>query len=220
MAQDGAGGAPLHAKRSPWLAFAGDAHGRVSTPAVRWLTVTRLVGKRLILRELVEEDWPAVHDYSSRPEVVRYQPWGPNTPEESRATLASMMAHARATPRSQHHLAVTLRNGGRLVGEVQFKVHSVDHGQGEIGYFLHPDVWSQGYATEAARLLLAFGFAELRMHRIMATCDPRNSASWRVLEKLGMTREGHLRQTMRLRDGWRDSLVYSILVDEWRATTA
>ena len=182
--------------------------------------MTMLIGRRLVLRELNVEDWPAVHAYSARPEVARYQPWGPNTPEESHAFVAQAVAAAWAVPRGVYQLGVTLADGGRLIGTGALQVHSVDHGQGEIGYFLHPDVWGRGYATEAARLLLGFGFAELGLHRIFGTCDPRNAASARVLEKVGMTYEGRLRETMRIRDGRRDSAVYSILAHEWRAPAA
>ncbi|GLX06180.1 hypothetical protein Misp03_31070 [Microbispora sp. NBRC 16548] len=58
------------------------------------------------------------------------------------------------------------------------------------------------------------------MHRVYATCDPRNTASAAVLNKLGMTYEGHLRHTMKLRDGWRDSAIFSILATEWRTDTS
>ena len=75
----------------------------------------------------------------------------------------------------------------------------------------------QGVATEAARLLLGFGFAVLGRRRIEATCDPDNVASRRVLEKLGMQFEGRLRDDLPMRDGWRDSLLFSIVEGEWRA---
>jgi len=179
--------------------------------------VTVLIGPRLVLRELTVEDWPKVHAYSAHPEVVRYQPWGPNVPEESRAFVEQAVIAAQAVPRTEYQLAMTLVDGGRFVGTGVLWLRNPDHGQGEIGYFLHPDAWDRGYATEAALLLLDFGFRELRLHRIAATCDPRNAASARVLEKAGMTYEGRLRETMRLRDGWRDSSVYSILAHEWRA---
>ncbi|WP_398940048.1 GNAT family N-acetyltransferase [Streptomyces sp. IB201691-2A2] len=71
--------------------------------------------------------------------------------------------------------------------------------------------------TGIGRQLLSRGFGQLGLHRIFATCDPRNLGSARVLAKLGMTYEGHLRHTAWIRDGWRDSLTFSILEEEWRA---
>ncbi len=183
--------------------------------------MTVLRGRRLMLRDLVIDDWPAVHAYSSCPDVVQYQPWGPNTPDESRAFVTQIVAAARAVPRRVYPLAVTLgESDRRCIGTSTLQVHSLDHAQGEIGYFLHPDAWGHGYATEAARLLLGFGFRDLGLHRIFGTCDPRNTPSAHVLEKIGMVYEGRLRHAMRFRDGWRDSAVYSILAPEWQDPAA
>ena len=84
------------------------------------------------------------------------------------------------------------------------------------GTRLHPAQWGRGYTTEAARAMIDFGFRELGLHRIWADCDPRNVASWRVLEKLGLRREAHLRQNARIKGEWVDSLLYAILDREWR----
>lgn len=74
--------------------------------------------------------------------------------------------------------------------------------------------------TEVASTLLSFGFNTLNLHRIFATCDPRNVASECVLQKLGMHYEGRMRETMLLRDGWRDSVLYSLLEQEWQKRTS
>ena len=87
------------------------------------------------------------------------------------------------------------------------------HRQGEVGYAVHLDWWGKGYGEAIARALLHQGFGELGLHRITATCDPRNVASDRVLRKVGMVREGTLRDTHLLRDGWRDSSLYALVVD-------
>jgi RimJ/RimL family protein N-acetyltransferase len=72
--------------------------------------------------------------------------------------------------------------------------------------------------TEAARAVLRFGFTELKLHRIFATCRPANIGSARVLEKLGMQREGHFRQHRWMKGAWHDSYLYAILDHEWRPT--
>ncbi len=87
--------------------------------------------------------------------------------------------------------------------------------EGDIGYVLDQRFWGQGYGMEAAGRLLRFGFGELGLHRIFAICDPRNVGSIRVLEKIGMQREGRLREHMLVRGEWCDSLVYAILEGEW-----
>jgi len=173
-----------------------------------------LTGERILLRDFGADDWRAVHDYAARPDVCRFQIWGPNTVEESRAYVTAAVARAQEQPRSGYILAVVGAATGSVIGAAGLEVRSQRFRQGEISYIIHPDQWGHGYATEAARLLLAFGFSTLGLHRIVGTCDPRNTASQRVLTKVGMHQEGHLRETLLIRDGWRDSLVHSILEQE------
>lgn len=89
--------------------------------------------------------------------------------------------------------------------------------QGEIGYCFAQEHWGNGYASEAASALLRFGFRELGLHRIYATCRPGNIGSAAVMRKIGMTYEGHLRGHMFHKGGWHDSYQYSILAHEYEA---
>lgn len=89
--------------------------------------------------------------------------------------------------------------------------------QGEIGYIFNPAYHGQGYATEAARVLLELGFEGLGLHRIYARCAAANTASWRVMERLGMRREAHLRENLFVKGAWDEELIYAMLEDEWRA---
>lgn len=102
-----------------------------------------------------------------------------------------------------------------MIGMIELNIRSHTDRSGEIGYIVHPDVWGQGVATAAARRMLKVGFEELQLHRIYATCDPRNSGSSKVLTKIGMTYEGRLRDALLIKDGWRDSLMFSMLEHEW-----
>lgn len=176
-----------------------------------------LTGPRLVLREFVPEDWEAVYAFTSQPKASRYQAWGPNTPADAQAYVEHAIAAAREEPRNAYIVAVTLAETGRLVGEGALYVRSRPFRSGEIAYLIDPAYWGQGFATEVARLLLQFGFAELQLHRIAGTCDPRNVASARVLEKVGMQYEGRMGETRLIQDGWRDSALYSILEHEWVA---
>jgi RimJ/RimL family protein N-acetyltransferase len=177
--------------------------------------MTLLTGPRLVLREFTPGDWEEVYTFTSLPEASRYQAWGPNTPEDAQAYVGHACAAAREEPRSAFILAVTLPETGRVVGEGALYVRSRPFRGGEIAYLIDPASWGRGFATETARLLLQFGFADLQLHRIAGTCDPRNLASARVLEKVGMRFEGRMRETKVIRDGWRDSAFYSILEQEW-----
>lgn len=175
-----------------------------------------LVGPRIGLRELVESDWSAIHDYASNPIVTKYQPWGPNTKEDTKAYVQEVLKDAAHDPRTRFVFAIIQLEEERLIGAVEINIRDHFNLEGEIGYIIHPEYWGQGYATEAASLILDFGFANLKLHRVFATCDPNNIASSKVLEKIGMYKEGILREHMRLRNGgWRDSSLYSILEREW-----
>jgi ribosomal-protein-alanine N-acetyltransferase len=165
------------------------------------------------LRPLTTDDWPAVHAWASRPEACRFQTWGPNSEDETRAFVADAVADAalQPPPRLLHAIVVD----GMVLGNGALIFHSRAQRQGEISYIVHPDHWGRGIATAAGRELLRIGFEEHGLHRIHATCDPRNAGSAAVLKKLGMRYEGRMRHTQYIRDGWRDSELFSILEDEW-----
>jgi [ribosomal protein S5]-alanine N-acetyltransferase len=168
------------------------------------------------LGRITFEDWPAVHAWARLAETCRYQAWGPNTEEQTRNFVEAAVRAWSDSPR--HRFAYVARLGPDVVGMGELHVRSHGRRQGEITYVVHPGFWGRGIATAIGRQLLARGFGELGLHRIHATCDPRNAGSARVLAKLGMTREGHLRHTRLIRDGWRDSLVFGVVEDEWRST--
>ncbi|MCX4749999.1 GNAT family N-acetyltransferase [Kitasatospora sp. NBC_01287] len=167
----------------------------------------------LVLHRIEESDWPAVHGWASLPEVCRYQPWGPNTEEQTRQFVTAAVESWAYTPQRRYPYLARLR--GEAVGMGELHIRNRGRREGEISYLVHPRVWGQGIGTAIGRELLAHGFEELGLHRIHATCDPRNHGSARVMAKLGLTYEGRLRHTMLLRDGWRDSEVHSILEHEW-----
>lgn len=174
---------------------------------------------RLILRELSEDDFEAVHAYGSDPEVVAYVPWGPNTEHDTRTFLEQNARDASALPRLQHVLGIEVAGESRLVGTVGLYVVPQDQGQAMLGYVLSRDAWGHGYATEAVAAMLEFGFLVLDLRRIWAACDPDNQGSIRVLEKAGMTREGRLRDDTLIRGRVRDTLRWGILEREWHAGT-
>jgi ribosomal-protein-alanine N-acetyltransferase len=171
---------------------------------------------RLVLREFADDDATPVHAYAADAEVVRHLDWGPNAPEDTAGFLALARGAREAVPRTAYHLAIVLKAADRLVGGCRIEVRSAANGSGDLGYVLDRRHWGQGYATEATRALVDFGFSRLALHRIWATCDVDNHASARVLEKLGMRREGHLRQSVRRKGEWRDSYLYAILEPEWQ----
>lgn len=174
-----------------------------------------LCGERIDLRELTLDDLEAVHSVANHPEVYRYQPFGPNKTEETLTYLRGVINRGRDSPRRDYTLAIVPRATQELVGYASLWIINPEFRQAEIGFFLHPRHWGHGYASDATCLLVRHAFEALHLHRVYATADPRNSASRRVLEKVGMVYEGRLRDVMVIRDGWRDSDVYSVLQPEW-----
>ena len=105
---------------------------------------------------------------------------------------------------------------GRVIGGCGLDITHLEWREGEIGYHLHPAYWGQGYATEAARALVGFGFEHLKLHRIVADCLAENPASARVMQKAGMQQEAHFRQNQWMAGRWQDTLAYAILASEWQ----
>jgi len=176
--------------------------------------------ERLVLREFTKGDWQAVHEYASDPEVVCHVEWGPNTEKETRDFIKRAMASYREKPRCGYQFAVILKEEDRLIGACGLHVSNRDHREAWIGYCFNRHYWGKGYATEAARRLVTFGFDELKLHRIFATCDPQNERSVRVLKKTRMQREGRFREHKWVKRRWRDSLLYAILNHEWKTGKA
>lgn len=174
-----------------------------------------LDSERLLLREFSLSDWPAVNAYTSDPEVVKYLPFGPTTEEQTREHLSQCLAYAVEQPRRIYELAVVLRAENHLIGTATIALHPHERRNASFSYLLHRMYWGQGYATEAMRTLFSFGFGDLQLHRLEDTCDTRNLASARVMEKLGMRREGHLRETIWKDGHWYDEYSYAILANEW-----
>lgn len=100
---------------------------------------------------------------------------------------------AKKDKRSRLVFSIVNKSNNRMIGAGEINIHDFQNREGEIGYIVNPAYWGKGIATEAAKLLIEFGFDQLNLHRIFATCDPRNIESSRVLEKIGMIKEGRIR---------------------------
>jgi [ribosomal protein S5]-alanine N-acetyltransferase len=180
----------------------------------RWFPIET---ERLLLREFRASDESDVHAYGSDPDVVRLMIWGPNTPEQTLAFLQTVLKAQEQWPRAFVELAIELKGEGRLIGSIGLRVKDERNRAADIGYVLARSYWGGGYMTEAARAILDVAFRRLDLRRVSATCDPRNHASYRVMEKLGMRREGHLRKDVMEKGEWRDSYLYALVAEEWLA---
>jgi RimJ/RimL family protein N-acetyltransferase len=177
--------------------------------------------ERLLLRPFRDDDLDALCAIDGDLGITRYLYWGPRSRAEVRASLARRKKMVAIEKEGDAiRLAVTLRDGATLIGDVSLQYRSREHRSGEIGFVLHPDHHGRGYATEAAGVLLRLGFEALGLHRIVGRCDPRNTASARLMERLGMVQEAHLRENEFIKGEWCDELVFAMLEAEWHARRA
>lgn len=165
---------------------------------------------RLILRDYRTEDWERVHLYGSIPEFSQYELWGPNTVEDSKNFVNVMVEQTQEPDRAKFDFAVCLRDGDLLIGGCGIRRETQDSAVAYLGWAINPDFQKQGYATEAARALISFGFNQLGLAVIYATCDTRNAASYRVMEKLGMKRVGFIKGDKEIKGHIRDSYRYEL----------
>jgi len=171
--------------------------------------------ERLILRKFKEDDFAAVHSYASSKENTLYMLFGPNDDDETKTFIQSAIERAEETPITHYHYAVTLKSGV-LIGSCD--LHFQDD-NGEIGWIIHRDYWKQGYGAELGNALLKLGFDDLGLRRIIATCDSENIGSSKLMEKIGMRREGLFYDYRPPHKGssraYGDELSYAILKDDW-----
>ncbi|ONK15407.1 GNAT family protein [Streptomyces sp. MP131-18] len=175
---------------------------------------------RLALRELTVDDVDAVHAIYGSPAATEHLSFEPLTREQVGHIVARSVVSAQAAPRAEYALAACERDGGRLVGYARLSLDSHGHQAATIGFALPPDSWGGGYGTEIVRALLALGFGDLRLHRIWAARSPVNTASGIVLDRAGFIQDGRIRHHVHVRGAWRDSLVHSIIRDEWAGAAA
>jgi len=172
--------------------------------------------ERLLLRPFEPGDLDAMAVIHGDPAVVRFLYLGVRDRDALRPVLEEKgQRTVLAKEGDSLNLAAVLAATGELVGDVVLFWRSEEHRMGEVGYIFDPAHAGRGYATEAARALLRLGFEELGLHRIVGRLDARNTASARVLERLGMRREGHFVENELVKGEWTDELVYAMLEREW-----
>ena len=146
--------------------------------------------RRLSLRPLHPIDAEDMFDYACREDVTEYLLWSPH-PNISYTRDYLRYIQGRYALGDFYDWAIIDRESRRMIGTCGFTRINTDNDSAEIGYVLNPDFWGKGYAVEAARRVMKFGFEELSLHRIEAKFMQGNDRSLRVMEKLGMSFEGY-----------------------------
>jgi RimJ/RimL family protein N-acetyltransferase len=178
----------------------------------------KLETERLILRPFCSDDFEEVHAYGSVPANIRFMPWGPNTEEDTRNFLREAEEKWKADPLMEYEFAISLKDG-HVIGGCGIYLNK-ERNTAMLGWILHRDFWHHGYMTEAANAMMKYGFETLGLHRIWANCNADNTASFHVMERLGMRREAHFIKNcfgrVDQKKVWHDELIYAMLDEEWK----
>lgn len=174
--------------------------------------------ERLRLRPFVAEDAPRVRELASAREIARTTLNIPHPYEAGVAETWIASHKAGFATGKQVTFAIVVDGSGDLIGSIGLRVNR-DHDRAELGYWIGVDYWSRGFGTEAARAVLSFGFQALELNRIYATHFQSNPASGRIMEKIGMTYEGVMRQHVLKWGGYEDLAIYGVLREDFLAWT-
>lgn len=178
-------------------------------------TLPTVLGARLLLRALTEQDAPSLFGIFSNPEVMRYWSHPPFTSEfEAAAYLEG--AQRGFESKTLFQWGLCRRDDSSLLGTCTLWQLDPKNRRAEIGFALGREHWGQGFMTEGLTTLIDFSFAELGLRRLEADVDPENSASIALLERLGFEREGYMRERWLVAEEVFDSLFYGLLERDWR----
>ena len=194
-----------HSGKEPWANF---------TTGSR-IGIIEIITSRLVLRKLDPSDCAAVFQYRTHPDVSRFQGWGTLTIEDIQEFIEAQGKIDPDTPGTWFQLAITLRETGLLIGDCGLHFPADETHQAEIGITLAPAYQGKGYAAEALTAVLDYLFIALGKHRVYGSVDPRNRSSIALLERVGMRKEGHFRESLWFKGEWVDDVIYAILDREW-----
>ena len=174
----------------------------------------QLETKRLILRKMTLDDAQDLFEYASDPEETKYTLWDYHKSiEDSIDFLKTAIQKYKNQDVSEWGLVYKENN--KFIGTCGYGWWRPVHNRAEIGYALARKYWNQGITTEAVNEVIKFGFEKMKLNRIEGTCLVENIASKRVLEKVGMTFEGILREQLLVKGAYQDLRIYSILRREY-----
>ena len=173
--------------------------------------------ERLLLRPFCGDDLELIKKIYCNEQVLQYTPFDILSEEQAEKHLERIIREWGMASANNDEWAVLLRATGEKVGRAHIEIDR-ETDTGMIGWFLVPEYWGRGYASEMTPALIAQCFDGFGLHRVNAVCCPKNDASWKILEKCGMRREAYYRQKCRyVKHGavrWEDELEYALLFSE------
>lgn len=173
-----------------------------------------IITERLILREFLFNDWPAVLAYQQDHRYLEFYPFSTRIGSDAKEFVQWYLDEQTESPRNRVQLAVVLKETSELIGNAGVHRKPGNDWEADLDFEIAPEHWRQGYATEATAALIEYGFNEMKLHRISASCIAENRASARVLSKLGTREEGRLRENKFFKGRWWDTRIFGLLKDE------
>lgn len=165
--------------------------------------------ERLYIRPVSLSDVDEIYEFLSNPKTMTYFVEG----TYNKYQIEGMIEGNEKEPK---HYAIIQKESNKLIGKATFSPWFMKDTY-EIGWIMNSLFMNQGYMTEAAQAILDYGFHQLKLHRIVATCQPENISSKRICEKLGMRLEGTFLKCIHVQDDlWWDELFYAILQEEYK----
>ncbi len=172
---------------------------------------------RTELRLIELTDLESIHKLHSLPETDEFNTLGiPENIEKTKSIIEPWISENQVKDIKNYTFIIEQKETEKFIGLFGLKLSSAKYNRGEVWYKLHSDLWNKGYATEVLKMIIDYGFDTLGLHRIEAGCAVENVASIKVLEKVGMIREGRGRRVLPLKSGWADNFTYSILETDTR----
>jgi RimJ/RimL family protein N-acetyltransferase len=179
--------------------------------------------ERLLLRDFTLDDVEALAACRADERLWRFYNPVDDIEANTRGAIEVFIRWQSQQPRTYFQLAIVLKQTGSLVGTCGLRKRAQAFHrppvvpEAELGYELEPRHWGKGYASEAARAMVAYGFGALELDRVFAYPLGENEVSWRLMERLGMRREGVLRDQANLRGRRVDTYLYGLLKEEWKS---
>lgn len=182
------------------------------------IDIERFKSERLYLREFEKNDFELFYSVFSNEQVMKYTLIDVLNEEEGNCYFEKVLKNNYSyCDRKAFEFAVFTNSNNDFIGFADIEIHSKnsDGGCGEIGYFILPAFWGKGMASEAASVLLDICFTGIKLHRVSASCNSKNTQSEKVMLKIGMHKEGEFRKVRYKNGCWDNELRYSILLEEW-----
>ncbi|MCY1661966.1 GNAT family N-acetyltransferase [Chryseobacterium sp. SL1] len=170
--------------------------------------------ERLLIRDLTLDDKQAVFNYRSDAEANKFQGWIPETLEDVEQFIERNNKEFNQ-PESWYQVLITEKDSKAVIGDIGIHFFGSENLQAELGITLNKDFQGRGFASEALKGVINFLFGDLKKHRIMASIDPENIDSLKLMERIGFRKEGHFVKSLFWKNNWTDDVIYALLREEW-----